>query len=47
MQEFSSEDFKSYLEQLLERPTKIKLRPGGTKHHVADSKLRPGRAVAV
>jgi len=38
-QEMRSEEFKSYLEQQLERPTKIKLRQGGTKRHVADTKL--------
>lgn len=38
-QESSSEDFKVYLEQQLEKPTKIKLREGGTKRHVAETKL--------
>ena len=38
-QESTSEDFKSYLEKLLERPTKIKLKEGGTKKHVAETKL--------
>ncbi|CAJ1329436.1 unnamed protein product [Effrenium voratum] len=37
--ESSSEEFKSYLERQLERPTKIKLRDGGTKKHVVDTKL--------
>mmetsp|Transcript_54454 Transcript_54454/g.127026 ORF Transcript_54454/g.127026 Transcript_54454/m.127026 type:complete len:384 (+) Transcript_54454:37-1188(+) len=35
--EFSSEGFKSYLETQLEKPTKIKLKDGGTKRHVIDS----------
>ena len=36
--EVSSDEFKRYLEQQLERPTKIKLRAGGTKKHVCDEK---------
>ena len=36
--EVSSDEFRAYLEQQLERPTKIKLRAGGTKRHVVSSR---------
>ena len=38
-QESTSEDFKSYLEKLLERPSRLKLKDGGTKKHVFETKL--------
>ncbi|CAE7196779.1 HEMB [Symbiodinium sp. CCMP2592] len=36
--EVSSDEFRVYLEQQLERPTRIKLRAGGTKKYVVDAK---------
>ena len=36
--EVSPDEFRKYLEQQLERPTKIKLRAGGTKKYVVDAK---------
>lgn len=38
-QESTPEDFKSYLEKLLERPSRLKLKDGGTKKHVFETKL--------